>query len=116
MSTLALNPLDFNPNVIREQLHLSRERMGRVLRVSSKTVERWERRQAVPDARARKDFSQLKQIAELAHSVYTPDGVKALLTTPLQAFDGRTALDLMNLGEYERVIAALAADYEGLGY
>lgn len=48
--------------------------------------------------------------------VYTPEGISAFLATPLPAFDGPPALELMSLGEYERVVAALVADYEGLGY
>jgi hypothetical protein len=31
-------------------------------------------------------------------------------------FDEYTALDLIRLGQHDKVIAQLAADYEGLGY
>jgi hypothetical protein len=57
----------------------------------------------------------LKQIIELGHLVYTPEGFAAFLQTPLPAFDGQTALELIEVGQVERVLAAIAADYEGLG-
>jgi len=115
MTTLALKTNTLDPNDIREQLHLSRERIGQVLRVSAKTIERWERQHTLPDTRAKKDFFKLKQIADLVQSIYSPEGVTAFLTTPLASFDERTALELMALGDFDRVISALAADFEGLG-
>jgi hypothetical protein len=48
--------------------------------------------------------------------VYTIDGLEESLTIPLPVFDLHTAIDLMIIGEYDRVIGALAADFEGLGY
>jgi transcriptional regulator with XRE-family HTH domain len=113
MSTTAfkLNPLE-----IRRNLHLSRERLGGILHVSAKTLERWEKRNEIPNRDAVRGFAKIREIAELAQTVYTPEGVETFLSTPLPVFEGRTALELMTLGEYDRVVAALAADYEGLGY
>lgn len=104
-----------NPLEIRQNLHLSRERLGGILHVSAKTLERWEKRNEIPNREALRDFAKIREIAELARTVYTPEGVETFLSTPLPAFGGRTALELMSLGEHDRVIAALAADYEGLG-
>jgi hypothetical protein len=59
-------------------------------------------------------LDRFPEIARLALSVYTPDGVRLFLTTPMARFDGRTALDLLDAGEVERVQSALAADYEWL--
>lgn len=53
---------------------------------------------------------------ELGRSVYTPDGFRLFLRTPMPEFGDRTALQMIEQGEFERVIAALAADYEGLGF
>jgi transcriptional regulator with XRE-family HTH domain len=104
-----------NPLEIRQNLHLSRERLGGILHVSAKTLERWEKRNEIPNREAIRDFAKIREIADLAAQVYTPAGVETFLVTPLPAFAGRTALDLMSLGDYDRVLAALAADYEGLG-
>jgi len=102
---------------LRADLRLSRERMGRLLDVSAKTVERWEERGALPAGlMARQRLAQLRDIAELGLMVYTPAGFDSFLRTPLAEFGGTTALQLIELGQAERVLGALAADYEGLGY
>ena len=105
-----------NPLTIRQQLHLSQERMSHLLRVSSKTLWRWESTDASPSNKAKAHLAKLKQIASLAQKVYTPEGVEEFMFTPLEEFGAHTAYDIISLGEYDRVIAALAADYEGLGY
>jgi DNA-binding XRE family transcriptional regulator len=105
------------PAVIRQQLSLSQEKLSSLLKVSTKTVNRAEK-QHLPlkgaDARAR--LAKLQEIVTLGLMVYTADGLKEFLTTPLPVFDRYTALDLMTIGEFDRVIGALAADFEGLGY
>ncbi len=105
-----------NPLIIRQQLHLSQERMSHLLHISSKTLWRWENTNASPSNKAKAHLAKLKQIASLAEKVYTVEGVEEFLFTPLEEFGGHTAYDILSLGEYDRVIAALAADYEGLGY
>ena len=117
MTTVALPRLDIDPADVRQQLRLSRERMARILRVSAKTVERWEQRQRLPDDEAvQRVFTQLMQIADLAHAIYTKEGIGVFLASPMDSLDGRTPLEMMSLGDYEQVIAILAADFEGLGY
>jgi DNA-binding XRE family transcriptional regulator len=104
------------PGDIRARLALSRERMARLMDVSAKTIERWEARADPPSGRmAQQRLAQLREIVDLGLTVYTPEGLYAFLRTPLPAFDGRSALQLIELGDAERVIAELVADYEGLG-
>ena len=110
-ATVGLNPLE-----IRQSLDLSQERMSYLLHVSAKTLGRWEKRETLPSAEAKQCLAKLKEVAELAQMVYTSEGVSEFLTTPMPAFDGYTALDLIRLGQHDKVIAQLAADYEGLGY
>ena len=111
LSSEILNPLS-----IRQQLHLSQERMSHLLHVSCKTLWRWENTDASVSSKAKAHLAKLKQLASLAQKVYTPEGVEEFMFTPLEEFGGHTAYDIISLGEYDRVIAALAADYEGLGY
>lgn len=100
---------------LRAALHVSRERMARMFDVSAKTVERWETQNTPPTADAAAEiFARLQQIAQLGQIVYT-QGFTQFMTTPLHAFQGRTAVKLLERGESEQVLAALAADYEGLG-
>ncbi|MUL35541.1 helix-turn-helix domain-containing protein [Gloeocapsopsis dulcis] len=111
-SSQRLNPLD-----IRQGLAISQERMSSLLKVSTKTVTRWEkgeRRPSNQDTLSR--LAKLKEIKELGLMVYTPEGFKEFLNTPLPVFNGRCALELLQLGEYETIISALAADYEGMGF
>ena len=101
---------------LREELGLSRERMARLFDVSAKTIERWELRDSLPPGTAaRLRFSQVQQIAELGVLVYGVEGLNRFLSTPLSEFDRVNGLQLIEMGQADRVIAALAADYEGLG-
>lgn len=107
-----LNPLD-----IRQGLAISQERMSTLLHVSTKTVTRWEKGERRPSDRdTLLRLAKLKEIQELGLMVYTPEGLKEFLNTPLPVFGGRCALDLLVLGDYEPVISALATDFEGTGF
>src|SRR5919197_6747550 len=110
-----LRPSDVvDPRAVREALCLSYERMGRLLDVSGRTVERMEELGRPPrSAAAVERLGQLAQIAELGRLVYTPEGWRQFLTLPQPRFGGRSALQLIERGEGDRVIGALATDYEG---
>lgn len=114
MATRAVPRL--SPRIVRSDLRLSRERMARLFDVSAKTIERWEAADGLPaSAHARSRLGMLRQIADLGLLVYTPDGLELLLATPLAELGDRTPLQAIEQGEPERVLALLAADYEGLG-
>lgn len=111
LSTNSLNPL-----TIRQQLHLSQEKISNLLHVSNKTLWRWENTQATLPEEALRHLAKLKQIAELADKVYGAEAIEVFLLTPMEEFGNLSAYEIMALGKYDQVIAALAADYEGLGY
>lgn len=114
MAARAVQPR--SPRTVRSDLRLSRERMARLFDVSAKTIERWEAANGLPaSAHARNRLGMLRQIADLGLVVYTPDGFERLLVTPVAVLGGRTPLQAIEHGEPERVLALLAADYEGLG-
>lgn len=105
------------PRDLREAFRLSRERLARLVGVTAKTVERWEAKPTRPardETRVR--MAQLREIAELGAVVYTRERLGDFLEAPLAEFGGLTALQLIERGEADRVLAALAADYEGAGY
>ena len=115
MTPATLPKLD--PAAIRAQLSLSQEKLSSLLKVSTKTVNRAEKQHLpLKDTDVRARLAKLQEIASLGLMVYSSDGLREFLTTPLPVFNGYTAIDLMSIGEYERVIGALAADFEGLGY
>lgn len=106
-----------HPRDVRRALDLSRERMARLFDVSVKTIERWEARAEPPAGpQVRRRLAQIREIVELGQIVYTPEGFSLFLTTPLPTFDGQTALQMIASGQAERVLAALAEDYEGIGF
>ena len=107
------------PAELRRDLNLSRERMARLVDVSAKTIERWEEQNAIPgnaNARIRGYVAQIQDVRDLGLSIYTPEGFQEFLKTPLPTFGGRTALQMIEQGNVDTVIAALASDYEGLGF
>lgn len=113
--TIRATPIQ--PRDIRDAFRLSRERLARLVGVTAKTVERWEAKPTRPardETRAR--MAQLREIAELGAAVYTRAGLGDFLEAPLAEFDGLTALQLIERGQGDRVLAAIAADYEGAGY
>lgn len=102
---------------LRQALRISRERMARLMDVSAKTIERWEARGEPPASRVvRARLAQLREIVDLGQIVWTPEGFHGFMTVPMPVFGGRSALQLIEAGEGERVMGELAADYEGLGY
>lgn len=105
------------PRDLRDAFRLSRERLARLIGVSAKTVERWEAKPTRPardEIRAR--MAQLRDIADLGAAVYTREGLADFLDAPLAEWGGLTPLQLIERGEADRVLASLAADYEGSGY
>lgn len=117
MPTVIRESTLLDPCEIREGLSLSQERLSTLLKVSSKTVLRWEKDSQIPrDKEVLARLAKLKEIKDLGTLIYTKAGLKQFLSTPLPIFGGRCALDLLLMGEYEPVIGALAADFEGTGF
>ena len=114
-SAVSTKPL-LQPDELRRDLNLSRERMARLVDVSAKTIERWEGAQALPSStRVRIQLAQLQEMRDLGLMVYTLEGFRLFLRTPLPDLRGQTPLQMIEQGKIDEVIGALAADYEGLG-
>jgi hypothetical protein len=112
MTAVAASRLDVGQ--LRVELGLSRERMGRLVDASAKSIERWEKGRALPASeRQRQALGQLAEIAELGRVVFTEDGFRRFLATPLPALNGRSALATIEVGESARVLGLLAGLYEG---
>ena len=100
---------------LRTALGVSRERLARMVDVSAKTVERWERGDTQPSGHSAGRLAQLREITELGQLIYAPAGLTQFLTTPMAVFGYRTAAQMLERGDGDCVLAALSADYEGLG-
>jgi transcriptional regulator with XRE-family HTH domain len=102
--------------LVRNALPVSQEQVARLLKVSSRTVARWEKSDSGPERQEQKErLVRLQQIIDLGAKVYTPEGLSDFFSTPLPEFGNKTAYDMFFIGDYDAVLSALAADYEGLG-
>lgn len=112
---MVTTPPSLNPRSIRRSLGISRDRMGRLLEVTSKTVARLEDQDRLPaQSAAATRLAKLKELADLGLLVYTPEGFAQFMATPLPAFGGLNALQMIERGDIERVFAELASTYEGV--
>ena len=101
---------------VRADLDLSREKLARVFDVSAKTIERWEAKGSLPkDAAGRRLLAELREIVDLATIVFGTEGMRRFLALPLPGYDGATPLQLIERRQSGAVLAALAADYDGIG-
>lgn len=116
-STRASQPLRADLKEIRRNLGLSRERMARLLDVSTKTIERWEDRDVPPKNRvAVERLLKLQEMIDLGLQIYTLDAFRAFMSLPIPVFQGRTAFQLIEMGDIDVVYGEIVADYEGGGY
>lgn len=119
MPTTAHEDLE-RPNIrkLRMDLGFSTDYMGVALDSSSRTIERWERK-GMPDEAPMGVYSlliKLRDLVRLGQEVYGPEAFKRYLRTPLPRFEDRPAFKLVLIGEVDRVMRALATDYEGGGF
>jgi DNA-binding XRE family transcriptional regulator len=113
--TAARTPPTIEPRQVRLSLGISRDRMGRLLEVTAKTIGRLEDENRLPAQPAvATRLAKLKELTDLGLLVYTPDGFARFVATPLPVFGGLNALQLIERGEVERVFAELASTYEGV--
>ena len=102
--------------LVRNTLPISQEQVARLLKVSSRTVARWEKSDSGPERQEQRErLVRLQEIIDLGTKVYTPEGLREIFSAPLPEFGNKTAYDMLSIGDYDAVLSALAADYEGLG-
>ena len=106
-----------HPRDIRREMGLSREKMGYIMSVSAKTIENWERQDALPaDEGKRNRLAAIAEMVRLGLLVYRAEGLSIFLQTPLRSLENHTPLQEIMAGHVERVIDVLASEYEGLGF
>ena len=103
-------------HLVRNTLPISQEQVARLLKVSARTVARWEKSNSGPERQEQRErLARLHEIIDLGTKVYTPEGLSEFFSTPLPEFRNKTAYDMLFIGDFDAVLSALAADYEGLG-
>jgi len=99
---------------IRKDLGISRERMARLLDVSSRSIQRWEENDQLPGNRwVLRVLNDIGLIVELGSLVFTPEGFRLVMTTPQPAFNNRSGLEAIEAGQPNIVLSELATLYEG---
>lgn len=99
---------------IRKDLGISRERMARLLDVSSRSIQRWEENDQLPGNRwVLRVLNDIGLIVELGYLVFTPEGFRQVMTTPQPAFNNRSGLEAIEAGQPSVVLSELAGLYEG---
>ncbi len=99
---------------IRKDLGISRERMARLLDVSSRSIQRWEEHDQLPSNRwVLRVLNDIGLIVELGLLVFTAEGFRLVMTTPQPAFHNRSGLDAIEAGQPNVVLGELAGMYEG---
>lgn len=102
---------------IRQALSLTPEQFSNLLRVTVQTLGDWEKGKSYPtDPDQLQRLSKLQEITYLASMVYTPQGLQEFFSTSLPIFGEKSGFDLIQMGEFDSVIAALASDFEGTGF
>lgn len=114
----AMPPLDA-PSVvrisrIRAALAISRERMARLLDVTTRTIARLEEQDRLPSSPAvATRLAQIQEIVDLGLVIFTSEGFPRFMSTPFPVFRGLTALQLIERGELDQVWGALASLHDG---
>lgn len=99
---------------LRGALGISRERMGRLLDVSARTIQRWEDNDQLPSNRwVANVLIDLDRIVELGLDVFTPEGFRIVMNDPQPVFDGKSGLDMVEAGKATDVFSEFAGAYEG---
>ncbi len=105
------------PKNIRQEMGLSREKMGYIMSVSAKTIENWERQDQLPaDEEKRNRLAAIGELVDLGLLVYGAKGLPVFLQAPLRSLGHHTPLQEIMAGHVERVVEVLASEYEGLGF
>lgn len=113
-SSPATMPESLSVARIREALGISRERMGRVLDVSARTIQRWEDNDQIPSNRwVTNVLVDLDRIVDLGLDVFTPEGFQIVMNDPQPVFDGKSGLDMIETGKADQVFGEFAGAYEG---
>src|ERR1700761_7185425 len=81
--------------------------IANIVAVSPATVSRWSSGKATPDLRTQTVIAELRYVVDRLNEFYTPDETRIWLHTPHQMLAGERAIDLINAGRTEEVLAVI---------
>lgn len=92
---------------LREDGGLQGKDIANIVAVSPATVSRWSSGKASPDLRTQTVIAELRYVVDRLGDFYTPDETRLWLHTAHAMLKGERAIDLINTGRTEEVLAVI---------
>jgi transcriptional regulator with XRE-family HTH domain len=96
-------------DVLREEGGLQGKDLANIVAVSPATVSRWSSGKAVPDLRTQTVIAELRYVVDRLAEFYSPEETRLWLHTGHPMLGGARAIDLINAGRTQEVLAAIEA-------
>lgn len=103
MATAVARILD----VLRERGGLQGKDIANIVGTSPPTVSRWSRGKGVPSLRTQTVIAELRYVVDRLSDFYTPDETRLWLHARHPLLNGKRAIDLINEGRTEDVLAVI---------
>lgn len=103
MSTAVQRILD----TLRDEGGLQGKDIANIVAVSPATVSRWSNGKAMPDLKTQTVIAELRYVVDRLSEFYTADETRLWLHTPHPMLNGERAIDLINAGRTEEVLAVI---------
>jgi putative toxin-antitoxin system antitoxin component (TIGR02293 family) len=88
--------------------------VARVLGTSTRSVTRWAAEGSLPRRGNEERLLELKAVVDVLRQVMREEPARLWLRSPIPALDYRKPIDLIEQGEYRRVIGAILSIGEGI--
>jgi transcriptional regulator with XRE-family HTH domain len=103
MSTAVSRILDH----LRDDGGLQGKDIANIVAVSPATVSRWSNGKASPDLRTQTVIAELRYVVDRLNDFYTPDEIRLWLHAAHPMLQGDRAIDLINAGRTQEVLAVI---------
>ncbi|HUN38761.1 MAG TPA: hypothetical protein VMU81_00580 [Acetobacteraceae bacterium] len=92
---------------LRDDGGLQGKDIANIVAVSPATVSRWSSGKSTPDLRTQTVIAELRYVVDRLSDFYTPDETRIWLHAAHPMLDGERAIDLINAGRTEEVLAVI---------
>lgn len=94
-------------DVLREDGGLQGKDIANIVAVSPATVSRWSSGKATPALKTQTVIAELRYVVDRLSEFYSSDETRLWLHTPHPMLSGERAIDLINVGRTEEVLAVI---------
>jgi transcriptional regulator with XRE-family HTH domain len=92
---------------LRDDGGLQGKDIANIVAVSPATVSRWSSGKASPDLRTQTVIAELRYVVDRLNDFYTPDEIRLWLHASHPMLGGERAIDLINAGRTQEVLAVI---------